>query len=664
MNLLIIDDDKDLLKLLKLTFEKEYNVVICDSALKIEPSDLCKYDLIILDIMMEEMSGFEFLTKYRNMIDIPIILLTAKDFEKDKVEGFALGADDYVTKPFSVAEIRARVAAHIRRENREKHSKLIDYPISCDLLSKKIYFDNVEISFTNSEYEICEFLLKNKNQVFSKEKIYTAIYGYDKEGDSSTTITERIKLIRSKFEPILYKSYKNSLGSWLSVGNKKSLRYLISKYVIMELVYSFFIVVLFYVGLNVLLNTGVVYPANYADIQSEKVETGFQTEDWTLAEIPYYYDFLYLKDGKIIENTIDKKYDDLVQQAIKNGRAISGEIIGSNIFKAYTRGNRQLVIRYRVNVIFANEKLYKIFENFEWGYIVFILMIWFFGFALLLIRSSNILKREIYKIAMANDNISQMNLDYEREHSKYKEIDGVLRSIDVLAENLKKSLGEQWDMQVKQKELVEQLTHDIRTPITLIKGNLELLKEEHRDVSSERFADISNGIDRLEKYIEKLKKFSYTMEGKKDVVSNEVILYWIEVMSSICRLNGLTLEVIKSESSNIKLDKEEVAVALQNIVTNAVEYSKKGSKIMVAFKDEPSEFILTVRDEGMGFDKDLLPLLTEKFISGKVKDKCDKHGLGLWGVKNIVVANNGNLYLKNYSGRTAGAEVKMVFNKE
>jgi len=175
MNLLIIDDDKDLLKLLQLTFEKEYNVVICDSALKVDPSNLYKYDLIILDIMMEEMSGFDFLIKYRNVLDIPIILLTAKDFEKDKVEGFALGADDYVTKPFSIAEIRARVAAHIRRENREKHSKLIDYPISCDLLSKKFYFDDEEISFTNSEYEICEFLLKNKNQVFSKEKIYTAI---------------------------------------------------------------------------------------------------------------------------------------------------------------------------------------------------------------------------------------------------------------------------------------------------------------------------------------------------------------------------------------------------------------------------------------------------------------------------------------------------------
>ena len=448
------------------------------------------------------------------------------------------------------------------------------------------------------------------------------------------------------------------------MGNKKSLRYLISKYAIIELVYSFFIVVLFYVGLNVLLNTGVIHPANYADIQSEKVEEGFKKEDWTPAEIPFYYDFLYLKDGKIIENTIDKKYDDLVQQAIKNGRAISDEIIGSNVFKAYISGNRQLVIRYRVNVIFTNKKLYKLFENFEWGYIVFILTIWFLGFALLLIRSSNILKREIHKIAMANDNIRRMDLDYEREHSKYKEIEGVLVSVDVLAENLKKSLGKQWDMQVKQKELVEQLTHDIRTPITLIKGNLELLKEEHRDVSSERFADISNGIDRLEKYIEKLKKFSYAMEGKKDVVSNEVILYWIEVMSGICRLNGLKLKVLKSESSNIRLDKEEVAVALQNIVTNSVEYSKKDSVISVEFKDEPGEFVLIVRDEGTGFDKDLLPLLTHKFISGKVKDKYDKHGLGLWVVKNIVMANNGNLYLNNYSRGISGAEVKMVFYKE
>ena len=159
MNLLIIDDDKDLLRLLELTFKKEYNVDLYDSAEKIVPEQLVKYNLIILDVMMDKMDGFEFLSRYRELIDAPIILLTAKSFEKDKIEGFALGADDYVTKPFSVSEIRARVAAHIRRENRDKHIRIIDYPISCDLLSKKIYFKKIEIALTRSEYEIWELLL-------------------------------------------------------------------------------------------------------------------------------------------------------------------------------------------------------------------------------------------------------------------------------------------------------------------------------------------------------------------------------------------------------------------------------------------------------------------------------------------------------------------------
>ena len=149
--------------------------------------------------MMPNMDGFEFLEKYRNMIDVPILLLTAKDFENDKLEGFALGADDYITKPFSIKELRARVGAHIRREKREKHNRLVDYPISCDLLAAKFYFMDSEISLTKSEYGICKLLLKNRGQVFTKENIYTSVYGYDAEGDSQTSITERIKLIRNKF---------------------------------------------------------------------------------------------------------------------------------------------------------------------------------------------------------------------------------------------------------------------------------------------------------------------------------------------------------------------------------------------------------------------------------------------------------------------------------
>ena len=161
MKVLVIDDDKDLARLIKNTLKNEYDVKTYNDASTIDPKIFPRFDLIILDIMMPEMNGFEFLEKYRSLIDIPIIILTAKDFEKDKLVGFALGADDYVTKPFSINELRARISAHLRREKREKHNRLLDYPISCDLLAKKFYCYEDEINLTKSEYEICELLIKN-----------------------------------------------------------------------------------------------------------------------------------------------------------------------------------------------------------------------------------------------------------------------------------------------------------------------------------------------------------------------------------------------------------------------------------------------------------------------------------------------------------------------
>ncbi len=199
MKILVIDDDLDLLKLIKNVLKKDYEVDIEDNVTNVDLNLVQDYDLILLDVMMPQMSGFDFLGHYRDTIDVPILLLTAKDFEEDKIHGFAIGADDYITKPFSIAELRARIAAHIRRDHREKHVRLVDGLISCDMISKTVYYDNVPMKLTSSEYKICELLLKNKGQVFSKERIYTSIYGYDALGDSKTSITERIKQIRGKF---------------------------------------------------------------------------------------------------------------------------------------------------------------------------------------------------------------------------------------------------------------------------------------------------------------------------------------------------------------------------------------------------------------------------------------------------------------------------------
>lgn len=199
-HILVIDDDEDLLALIYRALTKDQHEVVLKNAVdKIKSADLTACDLILLDVMMPGKDGFTFLREKREMIDAPVLFLTAKDFEQDKLEGFASGGDDYITKPFSIKELRARVNAHLRREKRERHVRLMDEPISCDLISKQFYVNDAYVPLTASEFELCLLLLKHKEQFFSKEDIYVAVYGYEAQGDSHFTITERVKQIRQKF---------------------------------------------------------------------------------------------------------------------------------------------------------------------------------------------------------------------------------------------------------------------------------------------------------------------------------------------------------------------------------------------------------------------------------------------------------------------------------
>ncbi|WP_328752468.1 response regulator transcription factor [Facklamia lactis] len=198
--ILIIDDDQDLLRMMERALIKDQHQVETNhQAELIEESQLLKAELVILDIMMPNMDGFEFLRKYRHKIDAPVIYLTARNLEQDKVHGFALGADDYIVKPFSILEFRSRIAAHLRREKRIKSSRLIDGNIFCDMLGKQFFVDEALIPLTASEYEICELLMLNQGQIFSKEDIYVQVYGYEGRGDSRSSITQRVKEIRQKF---------------------------------------------------------------------------------------------------------------------------------------------------------------------------------------------------------------------------------------------------------------------------------------------------------------------------------------------------------------------------------------------------------------------------------------------------------------------------------
>lgn len=198
--ILVVDDEPDMLVLIKNILEKKnYLVDTFKDPSEIDQNKLTTYDLILLDIMMPGVDGITFCKEIRAKVDCPILFLTAKTMENDIVEGLISGADDYITKPFGVQELVARIEAHLRRERREKHSSINLGDIRLDLSSSEVFVKDEKLPLTKSEYKICELLAKRRGRVFSREQIYELIFGYDGVGDSYA-ISEHIKNIRAKFK--------------------------------------------------------------------------------------------------------------------------------------------------------------------------------------------------------------------------------------------------------------------------------------------------------------------------------------------------------------------------------------------------------------------------------------------------------------------------------
>ncbi|WP_424350090.1 response regulator transcription factor (plasmid) [Latilactobacillus sp. 5-91] len=198
--ILVIDDDFEILRFIKTTLERQGHRVMTEHCtLKVTHEKLRFADLILLDIMMPEENGFEYLKRIRQIVDAPILFVTAKNSETDLIYGLGLGADDYIEKPFSVGELRARVSAHLRRESREHiHAiKMGDLFLNFDF--KEISYNDTPLALTKSEYSICAFLIKNAGHTFSKGQIYESIFGYDGVSDESV-IVEHIKNIRRKLK--------------------------------------------------------------------------------------------------------------------------------------------------------------------------------------------------------------------------------------------------------------------------------------------------------------------------------------------------------------------------------------------------------------------------------------------------------------------------------
>ncbi len=207
MKILIVDDEKLLVKGLKFNFEQDgYTVeTAMDGEEAVRLGRDKSLDIIVLDLMLPKMDGLSVCQKIRESSNVPIIMLTAKSDDMDKIMGLEYGADDYMTKPFNILELKARVKAVLRRRGRTQDgdkakSKASDKGVSLNKFSRRLTINGREIELTVKEYDIMDLFLSNPGRVYSRDDLLDIIWGYDYPGDART-VDVHMRRLREKVEP-------------------------------------------------------------------------------------------------------------------------------------------------------------------------------------------------------------------------------------------------------------------------------------------------------------------------------------------------------------------------------------------------------------------------------------------------------------------------------
>lgn len=204
--ILIIEDDESIAEIQKDYLEMSGYSVDCayDGEVGLQKYLSEKYNLVILDLMIPKKSGFDILTKIAEQKKIPVIIVSARDEEFSKIKGLNLGADDYITKPFGMGELLARVNSHIKTYDKfstsASESRLLEVgALKVDEPDRRVYVNDREVSLKQKEFDLLLFLMKNPNRVFSKDELFERVWGFDALSDT-TTVTVHIARIREKIE--------------------------------------------------------------------------------------------------------------------------------------------------------------------------------------------------------------------------------------------------------------------------------------------------------------------------------------------------------------------------------------------------------------------------------------------------------------------------------
>ncbi len=385
------------------------------------------------------------------------------------------------------------------------------------------------------------------------------------------------------------------------------------------------------------------------------------TPDLTDVQLPLGCRYLILdKNYQIRETSLEGGDLDRAMEY-----ALSGKI-NENLNKQYlfvTRENEYVVLQYYIGSQFINEWFYNHFPSPE--ILLYILM----GInciavcVILTAKFAKNMRAQLSPLFEATEKVAEQNLDFEVGHSKIKEFEDVLCSFSDMKNNLKSSLEKQWSAEQLQKEQIAALAHDLKTPLTVIQGNIDLISETELDDEQRLYAGyITESSGQMGVYIRTLIDISRTAAGYQLNLEEFDIADYMEQIeaqaNSLCLTKEICLHMETGENlGTFKADQLLLERAIMNVIGNAVDYSPLKGTVYVATQKTDKFLQISITDEGNGFTPEALHHAQDQFFMGNKSRTSNMHfGMGLYITSSIIKQHNGQLILKN-SDKTKGAQV-------
>lgn len=397
---------------------------------------------------------------------------------------------------------------------------------------------------------------------------------------------------------------------------------------------------------------GLIYYANYAEKQAnasfDKIRTADKVSEDIIPELNQY--IIFTLDGRVKDGNIEAGETDRAWEAVQG----STSDIKGNYYKVIPRDQEYCVLRYKIIPQYQSETLRRYLLPPEALFGVTVIACIFSLVITTALRFGHVLRKKLNTLISAADHIQHEDLDYIPEKGNIKEINKVLSSMDNMRHALKLSLESQWNMEQSRKEQISALAHDLKTPLTLIRGNAELLYETNpTDEQLDCISYIEESSLQIQEYVQMLMEINKSgnlVSPKLQKVDINAFLQEVQKQAKgLCM--GKDIQLVWETNHtipNITIDPNLLMRALSNVLANATEYTPSGGNITFMTEEENGYLRLSIRDTGTGFSPEALKYATTQFyMDDQSRNSKSHYGIGLYVADSVAIQHGGRLILEN-----------------